>query len=228
MRHRGGRALSGLHTRWLTRRSPPRVGTLFSEGVEACSLSSPIIFAVLPNTKRAFWSCSPTRWKVARSMTGQLGCPVCGRTYEVKDGSVDFGGAPDWTEESDTVLDAAAVTALTGLHGPGGYLTLVGDVASMWQEIAELNPGIALVAVNPPPGITTAPQVSVLRAGRLPLKSGSMRGVVLGKNYGSNPDWVSEAARAVLPGLRVVGEGTNPISSSYRPDGQRRRRLGRN
>jgi uncharacterized protein YbaR (Trm112 family) len=146
-------------------------------------------------------------------LTGQLGCPVCGRSYEVRDGSVDFGGAPDWTEESNTVLDAAAVTTLTGLHGPGGYLTLVGDVASMWEEIAELNPGVALVVVNPPIGITTALQVSLLRAGRLPLKSGSMRGVVLGKNYGSNSDWASEAARAVLPGLRVVGEGVNPSAA---------------
>jgi hypothetical protein len=123
---------------------------------------------------------------------------------------VDFGGAPEEAHVGETVLDASAVNALVGLHGPGGYLTLVGDVASIWPELAELNPGIALVTVNPPPGVTTSPQVSVLRAGRLPLKSGSMRGVVLGKTYGNNSDWVSEAARAVLPGLRVVGEGTNP------------------
>ncbi|HEV7365966.1 MAG TPA: hypothetical protein VGN76_09000 [Gemmatimonadales bacterium] len=142
--------------------------------------------------------------------SGQLGCPVCGRTYEVKDGSVDFGGAPDWTDEGDAVLDAGAVNALTGLHGPGGYLTLVGSVASLWQELSELNPGVALVAINPGVKLTDAPGISALRAGRLPLKSGSMRGVVLGRNYGSQPDWVSEAARAVLPGLRVVGEGPNP------------------
>lgn len=155
----------------------------------------------------------PDKMEGRSVIAGQLGCPVCGRTYEVRGGSVDFGSAPDWTEESNTVLDAAAVTTLTGLHGPGGYLTLVGDVASMWQGIAELNPGVALVVVNPPIDITTAPQVSLLRAGRLPLKSGSMRGVVLGKNYGSNPDWVSEAARAVLPGLRVVGQGANPSTA---------------
>ena len=143
-------------------------------------------------------------------LTGQLGCPVCGRTYEVKDGAVDFGDAPQWSDDIQTVLDAAAVNALTGLHGPGGYLTLVGNVASLWREIAELNPGVALVALNPPVSFAIAPQISVLRSGRLPLKSGSMRGVVLGRTYGSNPDWISEAARAVLPGLRVVGEGADP------------------
>jgi uncharacterized protein YbaR (Trm112 family) len=155
----------------------------------------------------------PDKMEGRSVVAGQLGCPVCGRTYALKDGAVDFGGAPEEPDEGDTVLDAAAVNALTGLHGPGGYLTLVGNVGSMWQEIAELNPGVALVAVNPPASLKNAPQISVLRAGRFPLKSGSMRGVVLGKNYGSNPDWVSEAARAVLPGLRVVGEGTNPSAA---------------
>ena len=89
-------------------------------------------------------------------------------------------------------------------------MALVGGVASLWQEVAELNPGVALVAVNPPTGVADAPGISVLRAGRIPLKSGSMRGVVLGKTYGGAADWVSEAARVVLPGLRVVGEGADP------------------
>ena len=142
--------------------------------------------------------------------TGQLGCPVCGRTYEVRDGILDLGAAPDWPEENEPALDAAAVTTLTGLHGPGGYLALVGSAASLWREIAELNPGVALVAVNPAGEVTDAPGVSVVRAGRLPLKSGSMRGVVLGRRYGAEPEWVSEAARVVLPGLRVVGEGPDP------------------
>ena len=149
-----------------------------------------------------------------RSVTaGQLGCPVCGRTYQVRDGVLNLGDVPDWPGESETALDAAAVHALTGLHGPGGYLALVGSAASPWREIAELNPGVALVAVNPAADVSDAPGISVVRAGRLPLKSGSMRGVVLGKTYGSNSDWVREAARVVLPGLRVVGEGPNPSAN---------------
>ena len=155
----------------------------------------------------------PDRVEGRSVLAGQLGCPVCGRTFELENGILDLGGAPDWPEASDSVLDAGAVTALTGLHGPGGYLTLVGSVASLWQDVAELNPGVALVAVNPAPEVTDAPGISVLRAGRLPLKSGSMRGVVLGRAFGGEENWVSEAARTVLPGLRVVGEGPNPSPS---------------
>jgi hypothetical protein len=37
-----------------------------------------------------------------------------------------------------------------------------------------------------------------------------MRGVVLSGAFGSDASWVREAARVLLPGLRVVGEGPEP------------------
>jgi hypothetical protein len=37
-----------------------------------------------------------------------------------------------------------------------------------------------------------------------------MRGVVLGRPFANDPHWVREAARVVLPGLRIVGEGNDP------------------
>ena len=97
-----------------------------------------------------------------------------------------------------------------GLNGPGGYLVLVGPPAAAWRDVAELVPGVGLVAVNPPADVADEEGVSVLRGGRLPLKTRSMRGVVLGAPFGGDPAWVREAARVVLPGLRVVGEGGEP------------------
>ena len=141
--------------------------------------------------------------------TGHLGCPVCGRTFELADGVLDTGDAPAPVEAA-SVLDADALSALVGLHGPGGYLTLVGPAASLWSDVAALNPGVALVAVNPPGEISDTAELSVLRGASLPLKSGSMRGVVLGRPFADDPDWVAEAARVVLPGLRIVGEGKDP------------------
>ena len=147
---------------------------------------------------------------VARSVrTGQLGCPVCGRTYSLADGVLDIGGEAPAPPET-TLLTPEALSALVGLGGPGGYLVLVGRPAADWREVAELNPGVALVAVNPGPGVEDAPGVSVLRGATLPIKSRSMRGVVLGSPYGASAHWVHEAARVVLPGLRVAGEGRDP------------------
>ena len=100
-----------------------------------------------------------------------------------------------------------------GVNGPGGYMALVGPVASLWKAVAELQPGVALVGINPAESMADeAPRFSVIRGDRLPIKSRAMRGVVLGKPYADDPSWVREAARVVLPGLRVVGEGADPPS----------------
>jgi hypothetical protein len=141
--------------------------------------------------------------------TGALGCPVCGRTFQLADGVLDTGDAPV-PADSGTSLDADALTALVGLHGPGGYLIIVGAAGALWSDVAALNPGVSLVAVNPPTVVRDSAGLSVIRGGRLPLKSGVMRGVVLSRPYADDPRWVSEAARVVLPGLRVVGEGSDP------------------
>lgn len=142
--------------------------------------------------------------------TGQLGCPVCGRTFELVDGVFDAGGASASAEAGESGLSAEAVTVLAGLSGPGGYLALVGPPASRSKEIAEQLPGVALVAVNPAADVSDGDGVSVIKSSRIPLKSRSLRGVVLGKPYADDPHWINEAARVVLPGLRVVGEGSDP------------------
>jgi uncharacterized protein YbaR (Trm112 family) len=152
----------------------------------------------------------PDRIEGRSVIEGQLGCPVCGRTFKLSDGVLDTGDGQGPSPASASSLDADGLTALAGLSGPGGYLTLVGPVASLWKDVAALNPGVALVAVNPVPEVTDAPTLSVLRSGSIPLKSRSMRGVVLGRPYADAPHWVKEGARVVLPGLRIVGEGADP------------------
>jgi uncharacterized protein YbaR (Trm112 family) len=155
----------------------------------------------------------PDRMEDRSVREGRLGCPVCGRTYALAEGVLDLGGAAS-DPPATTLLEPESLTALVGLSGPGGYLVLVGAPAGRWREVAELNPGVGLVAVNPGPDVTDVPGISVLRSGSLPLKSRSMRGVVLGSPYGSDPRWVTEGARVVLPGLRVAGEGRVPEAAA--------------
>jgi len=151
----------------------------------------------------------PDRMDGRSVRTGQLGCPVCGRTFDLMDGVFDSGGAPAASAEN-TGLSAENVSVLIGLSGPGGYLALVGPVASLWEDVARLNPGVALVAINPPEEVKDSAGISVVRGGMIPLKSRSVRGVVLGKPYADDPAWIRDAARLVLPGLRVLGEGDQP------------------
>jgi hypothetical protein len=155
----------------------------------------------------------PHRMEGRSVREGQLGCPVCHQIFSLVAGVLDVGGAPA-VEDAPSALDAESLSTLVGLGGPGGYLVLVGPPAAAWQEVARLNPGVGLVAVNPPAGVADQDTLSVLRGSRLPLKSHSMRGVVLGQPFATEPAWVSEAARVLLPGLRVVGESADPASDS--------------
>ena len=151
----------------------------------------------------------PDRVEDRSVRAGQLGCPVCGRTFVLEDGVLDVGGAPE-VSEATFEPGPDALTALVGLSGPGGYLVVTGGPGQDWRELAERNHGVGIVLVNPPANVRDEPGVSVLRGGRLPIKSRTMRGVILGQGYGDDPGWIAEAVRVVLPGLRVVGQGADP------------------
>ncbi|HEU5040639.1 MAG TPA: hypothetical protein VFT84_07460 [Gemmatimonadales bacterium] len=152
----------------------------------------------------------PDRIEERSVRDGRLGCPVCGRTFVLRDGALEIEGVAGEPTAETAALTPDAVAALAGVNGPGGYLVLVGAPGAAWREVAEVVPKVGLVAVNPGSETRDEPGVSVIRGPRLPLKSRSMRGVVLGQPYGGDPAWVAEAARVVLPGLRVVGEGPDP------------------
>lgn len=159
--------------------------------------------------EEAFLVLLPERMEERSVRSGTLGCPICDRRFTIRDGVLDLGDAPP-APAADSHLDADAATTLIGLGGPGGYLVLAGAPAAAWRGIAASTPGVGLVAVNPPATVSDGGGVSVIRGGRFPLKARSMRGVVLGRPFGGEEPWVREAARVVLPGLRVVGEGTAP------------------
>jgi len=157
----------------------------------------------------AFLVLLPERVEDRSVKAGTLGCPVCDRRFTLEDGVLDTDDAPPAPDES-TRLPAEALAPLVGVNGPGGYLVLVGAPAARWREVASLVPGVGIVAVNPPAGVADEPGVSVIRSGRLPIKTHSMRGVVLGAPFGGDERWMREAARVLLPGLRAVGEGADP------------------
>jgi hypothetical protein len=136
---------------------------------------------------------------------GALGCPVCGWTTRVHEGTVDFGGgAPD---DRKSALTPGAIQAFLGLSGPGGYVALAGAAGGEASALAQLMPGVRIVAVNPPVTTVADQPASVLRTGRWPIKEASMRGVVLAGASAAEAAWVAAAARSVLPGLRIAVEG---------------------
>ena len=57
-------------------------------------------------------------------------------------------------------------------------------IAGRWREVEDVLNGVSMVAVNGPASLADARGLSVLRSARLPLKSASMRGVVLSGAFG--------------------------------------------
>lgn len=140
--------------------------------------------------------------------SGRLGCPVCNWEVTFTDGVIDLGGGRE--PVLPTALSAEAVKTFLGVSGPGGYVALVGSPAGLAPALATELRGVSLVLVNPPAGTIAEPPASVIRSAKIPVKSASMRGIVVGKDFGRDPEWVRDAVAAVLPGLRIVVEGDAP------------------
>jgi uncharacterized protein YbaR (Trm112 family) len=146
-----------------------------------------------------------------RVVRGTLGCPTCESEYALEEGVVEFGSdplAPDGSRPDDSIvedtLDAETVHALLGLSSPGGVVVLVGSVTRLAGDLAGLLDRVHLVGVNPPLEIRESGSLSLLRSpDAIPLRSSVARGVVLGREYATDP-WLGEAARILLRGLRLV------------------------
>ena len=143
--------------------------------------------------------------------SGTLGCPVCNATYPIKDGVVHFGVVPPQASTRPSAPPSVeGLAAFLGLSGPGGYVGLVGDVASLSRDLVGAVRGVHIVALNAPAGTEGAERVSLMESPAIPVKARQLRGVILGSGYGSDEKWIGEGIRVVLPGLRVVGAGPAP------------------
>lgn len=143
---------------------------------------------------------------------GSVGCPICQREYPIEDGTVVFGSVAD-VEMAADVPEADAVQALLHLSGPGGYVVLVGSVATVVEPLIERQSGVHFVIVNAPHKGPSQDVTHIQAPDSIPLKSGTARGAVIGSEYAMAP-WLSEAIRIVSRGGRVL-----VISEIRPPDG---------
>jgi uncharacterized protein YbaR (Trm112 family) len=134
---------------------------------------------------------------------GTLGCPSCQAEYPVADGVASFGPRPEMPTPPGVLPDAAVVQALVGLASPGGYVVLVGSAGGLAGPLAKLMTGVHFAVVNLVGASGVSPVRSLLVSPRtIPLATVA-RGVVLGAEY-ADAHWLTEAARVVLRGQRVV------------------------
>ena len=136
-------------------------------------------------------------------LRGIIGCPVCQAEFHV-DKRIAHFGSDDAVEPSELPADAAALHSFLGLSNPGGYVVLVGSAVRAAAALGELLGAVHLVGINAPNDVAPAPMLSLLESpGFIPLRTASVRGVVIGRERVSQK-WLAEAARVLLPGLRMV------------------------
>ena len=139
-------------------------------------------------------------------LRGLVGCPACKQEYPIADGVVHFGQAAAAAEAAAAAAaaDPDAIWALLGLTSPGGLVVLVGSAARLAGELARRMGGVHFIGMNPSAGIEMSPALTRLRhPDHIPLRHAVARGVVLGAEASAEP-WISEGARVLLNGQRLV------------------------
>ncbi|MDB4905624.1 MAG: hypothetical protein JWO05_408 [Gemmatimonadetes bacterium] len=157
---------------------------------------------------------------------GTLGCPLCAREFDVREGEADFRQAADEApaagerDHRDVAgipggpHDAMRLAAFLELGQPGGYVLLDGARAGDARELLSIA-DVHVIAVNPPPGVTDGDGVSVLRVGDvLPIAAGSLRGAALDRAV--HAGFATQCARALQQGARMVLDASSPAPAGMR------------
>ena len=148
--------------------------------------------------------------------SGTLGCPVCDRRFTLHDGVLDTGrrAAAGRRPPSPARLTPDALAPLAGSSGPGGYLVLVGPpAAGVARRGGAGCPAWRWWRSTRRAEVVDEAGISVLRGGRAGAQVAlDARVWCWGRPTAAIRRGCEEAARVVLPGLRVVGEGPDPRS----------------
>jgi hypothetical protein len=185
-------------------------------------------------------------WLVARAdelvdrhiLRGELGCPVCGARYAVRDGVADFAADASRATAADAMRpsgsarpvaqrDSAAssdttqalalrAAALLGLTEPGGLVVLAGAWSACANELLEMVDGVQLLALGPAPALRSGGALSLaLIPDVLPLAAESARGIALDAAH-ATPSLLAGAARALAPSGRLIAPAYALVPESLR------------
>lgn len=131
-------------------------------------------------------------------LSGQLGCPICGARYTIRDGVLEMGtDQPPPAQPAEQ--DPWRTAALLDLQPAAGVAVLEGAAAMVAEPLLEIFPG-SLIVVNPPFQLEARERLAIVRSIEgLPLRSASVSGVAA-----AAPQAVADAPRVLRPGGRLL------------------------
>jgi uncharacterized protein YbaR (Trm112 family) len=165
---------------------------------------------------------SADAWQDGLLRSGRLGCPVCLRQYPIRGRQVDFTGPESASPEAQPVghrdpNQALRLAAQLALMGPGGFVLLEGSHAAHAAALAALSEVVVLVVgfqSEVPEGA-----FGLRVASRLPLASGSVRGVAVAAPAIPLDELVrvvQPQGRLVLPTTATPPEGAEIVAQDDR------------
>lgn len=143
-------------------------------------------------------------------LAGMLGCSNCREKYEIHDGIVDFGAAPESISPS---ADAAAAVRLAGImgvtEGPA-FLMLAGPASAHAAAIAQMVEEVEVLTIGAAAAADDGPGINRIYAGgpQLPIASGRVAAVALSGTAATA--LLDEGARTVSPLGRLVLDPAPP------------------
>jgi len=144
---------------------------------------------------------------------GTLGCPICSAEYPIRDGVVDFGGAPAATPyiapRDDEAVRLAAALDLTDARA---IALLQGAWGAHAPLIRSISPA-QLLLVNPPEGVASGDGISIVRGATAPVAASTVHGAAVSTT--ASAAMISSLVPAVRAGGRLLAPTGMPIPDGF-------------
>lgn len=147
---------------------------------------------------------------------GELGCPVCGARYPIRDRITYFADPPPdiegrCTEPPFEVAESTIrLAAMLGLGESGGIVLLGGEWGGFAPSLAELVDVSLVVASRRPPAAPPHADSTIIVGEAIPFASRTLRGIALDRSTSDAP-MIDSAVRALRAGGRLVAPRDRPV-----------------
>lgn len=157
-----------------------------------------------------------------RVFAGVLGCSNCREKYPIREGVVDFGGAPEPVVSASDAAAAVRLAAILGVTEGPAFVMLAGPATAHAAAIAGMIDEVEVLTIGAAASVGDGPGINRIYAGgpQLPIASGKVAAVAL--TGATATELLDEGARTVSPlGRLVLDPAPSDVAEQLQRHGMR-------